>query len=108
MARVFSLECSRLGESTSRTRHIHACDLQVEERLRFYEEGVAPRKNASVMAEAMAQFKSDQGPAAEEEEGKKKKKDKVGLAQSGKAASNLSLAPISGAEEEARGGCTTS
>jgi nucleolar protein 56 len=26
--------------------------LQVEERLRFYDEGVAPRKNATVMAEA--------------------------------------------------------
>ncbi|KAG2498922.1 hypothetical protein HYH03_003112 [Edaphochlamys debaryana] len=47
---------------------------QVEERLRFYEEGTAPRKNASVMGEAMEAVK---GQLASEEAGdKKKKKDK--------------------------------
>lgn len=51
---------------------------QVEERLRFYEDGVAPRKNLAVMAEAMEKFRSELGdeevvlPAA----GKKDKKDK--------------------------------
>jgi hypothetical protein len=50
--------------------------------LRFYEEGVAPRKNASVMAEAMAKLKEEVGsqPEAEDANGeakKKKKKDKV-------------------------------
>lgn len=34
---------------------------QVEERLRFYDEGVAPRKNATVMAEAMKEFKDAVG-----------------------------------------------
>ncbi|EFJ45369.1 hypothetical protein VOLCADRAFT_105910 [Volvox carteri f. nagariensis] len=49
---------------------------QVEERLRFYEEGVAPRKNANVMGEAMEVLKTQL--ATEEEDGaeKKKKKDK--------------------------------
>lgn len=54
---------------------------QVEERLRFYEEGVAPRKNLSVMQEAMAKLKEEDGPE-DEEAGeakaakKKEKKDK--------------------------------
>ncbi|KAG2439308.1 hypothetical protein HXX76_004667 [Chlamydomonas incerta] len=47
---------------------------QVEERLRFYEEGVAPRKNASVMGEAMEAVKGQL--TAEEGEGKKKKDKK--------------------------------
>ena len=40
--------------------HFHSTDClarQVEERLRFYEEGVAPRKNVDVMLEAMAKVK---------------------------------------------------
>ncbi|KAL6765680.1 nucleolar protein, component of C/D snoRNPs [Haematococcus lacustris] len=37
---------------------------QVEERLRFYEEGVAPRKNAAVMAEALAKLKEEAGAGA--------------------------------------------
>jgi nucleolar protein 56 len=59
---------------------------QVEERLRFFDEGIAPRKNATVMAEAMAQFKggagdedmADEDEAADEmlEEGEKRKKKK--------------------------------
>jgi hypothetical protein len=38
-----------------------ACRKQVEERLKFYEEGIAPRKNATVMAEAMEKFKAGLG-----------------------------------------------
>lgn len=55
---------------------------QVEERLRFYEEGVAPRKNVNVMQEAMAKLKTDLGDAAgdgdqeDKAEKKKEKKDK--------------------------------
>ncbi|GIL71003.1 hypothetical protein Vretifemale_1649 [Volvox reticuliferus] len=50
---------------------------QVEERLRFYEEGVAPRKNSNVMGEAMEVLKTqlvteEKGDGAD----KKKKKDK--------------------------------
>lgn len=60
----------------------------MEERLRFYDEGVAPRKNATVMAEAMAAFKrgsgddamadddDEVGERAVECEGKKKKPKK--------------------------------
>eukprot|EP00195_Chlamydomonas_chlamydogama_P010551 CAMPEP_0202900590 /NCGR_PEP_ID=MMETSP1392-20130828/11922_1 /ASSEMBLY_ACC=CAM_ASM_000868 /TAXON_ID=225041 /ORGANISM="Chlamydomonas chlamydogama, Strain SAG 11-48b" /LENGTH=495 /DNA_ID=CAMNT_0049587007 /DNA_START=183 /DNA_END=1670 /DNA_ORIENTATION=- len=48
---------------------------QVEERLRFYEEGVAPRKNVDVMAEALAKLK-DSGEGEAAAGGKKDKKDK--------------------------------
>eukprot|EP00892_Ulva_mutabilis_P009833 jgi/Ulvmu1/7221/UM035_0007.1 len=41
---------------------------QVEERLRFYDDGVAPRKNATVMAEAMQQSKTDVQDALSEDE----------------------------------------
>ena len=45
----------------------HTCAwLQVEERLRFYDEGVAPRKNATVMAAAMQEFKDTLGSDDEE------------------------------------------
>lgn len=50
---------------------------QVEERLRFYEEGVAPRKNASVMGEAMDVVKTQLASEDKEEAVEKKKKDKV-------------------------------
>lgn len=55
---------------------------QVEERLRFYEEGVAPRKNAAVMGEAVASVKSQLASEdkAGEGEGKKKKDKKVRFA----------------------------
>lgn len=36
--------------------------VQVEERLRFYDDGVAPRKNATVMAEAMEKSKAEMVP----------------------------------------------
>jgi hypothetical protein len=42
--------------------------VQVEERLRFYEEGVAPRKNLSVMQEAMKGLAADLGGENGEEE----------------------------------------
>ena len=49
---------------------------QVEERLKFYETGAAPRKNIDVMEEVARHLKA--GKDAEEEESgeKKKKKDK--------------------------------
>eukprot|EP00882_Tetradesmus_deserticola_P028198 GHRQ01031398.1.p1 GENE.GHRQ01031398.1~~GHRQ01031398.1.p1 ORF type:complete len:190 (+),score=99.04 GHRQ01031398.1:150-719(+) len=56
---------------------------QVEERLRFYEEGVAPRKNLAVMQEAMDKFKTqladeevvlDDDKAAKKKDKKKKKR----------------------------------
>ncbi|GAB4819399.1 hypothetical protein N2152v2_006445 [Parachlorella kessleri] len=57
---------------------------QVEERLRFYEEGVAPRKNLDVMHEVLGSLKAKEGdvaaaaaaPDADGGEKKKKKKDK--------------------------------
>ena len=49
---------------------------QVEERLRFYEEGVAPRKNAEVMHEAMETIGEPEKTAASEEEPTKKKDKK--------------------------------
>eukprot|EP00798_Chlamydomonas_sp_ICE-L_P015752 gene15752-21875_t len=48
---------------------------QVEERLRFYEEGVAPRKNVDVMKEAMAAQTEALGLPVKEDK-KEKKKDK--------------------------------
>lgn len=55
--------------------------VQVEERLRFYDDGVAPRKNATVMAEAMEKSKvelgdADGGCVEEVPETKKKSKKK--------------------------------
>lgn len=41
--------------------------LQVEERLRFYDDGVAPRKNATVMAEAISSFKDALGDADDDD-----------------------------------------
>lgn len=54
---------------------------QVEERLRFYEEGVAPRKNLDVMQEVLGALGTKNGgggggDGAEEEGGKKKDKKK--------------------------------
>lgn len=45
---------------------------QVEERLRFYEEGVAPRKNLTVMGEAIAAVKKQMAGEDAEEDGSKK------------------------------------
>jgi nucleolar protein 56 len=42
--------------------------VQVEERLRFYDDGVAPRKNATAMAEAMEKFKGAGGADALQDE----------------------------------------
>eukprot|EP00775_Hariotina_reticulata_P010341 gene10342-10498_t len=52
---------------------------QVEERLRFYEEGVAPRKNLAVMQEALDKFKTqlaDEEVVLEDSKPKKDKKEK--------------------------------
>lgn len=50
---------------------------QVEERLKFYETGAAPRKNIDVMEEVARHLKAGQDAMDEdEEEKKKKKKDK--------------------------------
>ncbi|KAI8473241.1 MAG: hypothetical protein J3K34DRAFT_375598 [Monoraphidium minutum] len=58
---------------------------QVEERLRFYEDGVAPGKNITAMQDAMAKFKGELGDAGDDDGGgggapasgkKKEKKDK--------------------------------
>ena len=60
----------------------------MEERLRFYEDGVAPGKNITAMQAAMAKLRDELGDAGDDEgmevDGgsakKKEKKDKVGLA----------------------------
>lgn len=49
---------------------------QVEERLRFYEEGVAPRKNMDMMQEALTKVKEQLGAESKEEESNKKDKKK--------------------------------
>ena len=49
---------------------------QVEERLKFYETGEAPRKNTVVMEEAMSEFKALQEEVAPLSEKKKEKKVK--------------------------------
>jgi len=49
---------------------------QVEERLRFYEDGVAPRKNLDVMHEVLGALCGDSGDAEGEDKKKKKKKEK--------------------------------
>ena len=50
---------------------------QVEERLKFYETGEAPRKNAVVMEEAISELKRLQEEVTPSSEKKKKKKKKV-------------------------------
>jgi nucleolar protein 56 len=47
---------------------------QVEERLKFYETGAAPRKNIDVMEEVARHLKAGQDAMDEDEEAKKKKK----------------------------------
>lgn len=54
---------------------------QVEERLRFYEEGVAPKKNVDAMRAAIDSLKGDAAPEAEAEGGKKKKKKREAEAE---------------------------
>lgn len=51
---------------------------QVEERLRFYESGEAPRKNIDVMKEAISEAAS-QTVTSEKKKKKKRKKEKNGL-----------------------------
>lgn len=61
---------------------------QVEERLRFYEEGVAPSKNVDAMRAAMEALKAESGGAEEEggKKGKGKKKRKAQEAEEEEAA----------------------
>lgn len=72
---------------------------QVEERLRFYEEGVAPRKNMTVMNEVLEQIKADvvvEDQAEEEvEDGtkEKKKKKKKRSAEADEAAAEVAEEP---------------
>ena len=58
---------------------------QVEDRLKFYESGEAPRKNIDVMKEAIAEFEEKNqemdGDVSEKKKKKKKKKDKKEKAQ---------------------------
>mmetsp|Transcript_3058 Transcript_3058/g.5261 ORF Transcript_3058/g.5261 Transcript_3058/m.5261 type:complete len:500 (-) Transcript_3058:372-1871(-) len=74
---------------------------QVEERLRFYEEGVAPRKNLTVMQEAMAKVKSDLGDAGEDEETPaEEKKDKKKDKKKKKREAEEEAAPVAAAAAE--------
>jgi len=52
---------------------------QVEERLEFYDKGIAPRKNLDVMKEAIQNSEKENGdvPKLESEKKKKKKKDQM-------------------------------
>ena len=51
--------------TTYRFPRLHALLVpQVEERLRFYEEGVAPRKNLDVMHEVLGSLKAKEGDEA--------------------------------------------
>jgi cobalamin biosynthesis Mg chelatase CobN len=52
---------------------------QVEERLKFYESGEAPRKNVDVMKEAISEVSASQGVTSEKKKKKKRKKEKNGL-----------------------------
>lgn len=79
---------------------------QVEDRLRFYESGEAPRKNVDVMQEAMALAEDE---AAEETTSrkKKKKKDKKRKSEAADADAdetiengNVTLNPTNGDAEE--------
>lgn len=51
---------------------------QVEERLKFYESGEAPRKNVDVMKEAISEVAASQ-VTSEKKKKKKRKKEKNGL-----------------------------
>ena len=70
---------------------------QVEERLRFYEDGAAPRKNLSVMAEAMA---AAGGGASAKKGEKSAKKDKKKRAASDSEGEEEAPAP----KKKAKGG----
>jgi len=74
---------------------------QVEERLRFYEDGAAPRKNLSVMAEAMAAAGGGAASAKKGEKGEKSaKKDKKKRAASDSEGEEEAPAP----KKKAKGG----
>lgn len=76
---------------------------QVEERLRFYEEGVAPRKNLDVMQEVIGKLQEATAPAEGEgaaEGGKKKKKEKKEKKDKKRPAEEEPAAAAAGGEEE--------
>eukprot|EP00887_Chlorella_sp_A99_P001864 scaffold19.g1864.t1 len=77
--------------------------LEVEERLRFYEEGVAPRKNLDVMQEVIGKLQEATAPAEGEgaaEGGKKKKKEKKEKKDKKRPAEEEPAAAAAGGEEE--------
>ena len=55
---------------------------QIEERLKFYESGEAPRKNVDVMKEAISEVAASQ-VTSEKKKKKKRKKEKNGLNETG-------------------------
>ncbi|PRW20780.1 Nucleolar 56 [Chlorella sorokiniana] len=73
---------------------------QVEERLRFYEEGVAPRKNLDVMKEVISTLGDAAGEGEPAGEGKKKKEKKEKKDKKRKADAAEEEAPAA-AEEKA-------
>ena len=72
---------------------------QVEERLRFYDSGDAPRKNLDVMKEAMEELAAELA-AAGGGEGKKKKKDKEAATPAGEASGKKRKAEDTGDDSE--------
>ena len=90
--RPIAADCGRLrliatapgGTQTLTTAPAHVFSPQVEERLRFYDTGEAPRKNLDVMREVIEELRAESGgaPAKKEkkEEKKEKKEDKKGNA----------------------------
>ncbi|CAG9466194.1 unnamed protein product [Pedinophyceae sp. YPF-701] len=73
---------------------------QVEERLRFYDEGVAPRKNLKVMEEAMKELGgadlADEEPGSAKKKEKKEKKEKKDKKDKKRKAEEVEAAPESG------------
>jgi len=74
---------------------------QVEERLRFYEDGVAPTKNLTAMQEAMATVRgSEEEVVVKEEPEKKKKKKKRSAEEAALETGEAEPMEIDGAEGE--------
>ncbi|XP_028391508.1 nucleolar protein 56-like [Dendronephthya gigantea] len=65
---------------------------QVEERLKFYESGEAPRKNIDVMKEAISEVTSSQ--TSEKKKKRKKKKEKNGLNETTDGQESLVETPV--------------
>lgn len=71
---------------------------QVEERLKFYESGEAPRKNVDVMKEAISEVTA--GQTSEKKKKKKKKKEKNGLNETHDDQKNLEEALVEASQEK--------